>query len=194
MRKENDTTEAVKVHANTGRSRVKTRDRHLDEDRHRQRNVGRIHGNVPRGSEGNKMNATKRKLNLKTLKLLKGGHSPYGGMCVMEAVAYVSGEPWTDSPACVSPVIATFCRKWNDDLNDDDRQKLKPYIKRMIGTNTGKEDDERRAWMLADWMVRTYLQAWLRLAKLDAQADTVATLAEMDSAGVMKVIKPTIAM
>ena len=38
--------------------------------------------------------------------LSSGGHGGIDeGMCVMEAVAYVAGEPWSDAPACACPVI-----------------------------------------------------------------------------------------
>ena len=119
-------------------------------------------------------------LDLDTVTLARGVHSKFEeGVCVMEAVAYVAGEPHSDHPQCVSPVIAAFCRRWNDDLSDADRQTLKPYIPRLVGTNTGPEDDTRRAWMATDWLVRVYLPAWLRLAKLDEQADAVSSLAEL---------------
>src|SRR5262245_59049191 len=86
---------------------------------------------------------------LETLVIAKGSHgSKEAGGCVMEWTSYLAGEPWSDHPRCVSPVIAAFLRRWNDDLGDADRQRLKPYIVRVIGTNTGPEDDERRAWML----------------------------------------------
>ena len=68
------------------------------------------------------------------LPLYVGSHSPNSTFCVMEAVAYVAGEPWSDSPECVSPVIAQFLRTWNDGLNDEDRQMLKPFIPKVIGT------------------------------------------------------------
>lgn len=91
---------------------------------------------------------------LDTLELGIGSHPPpnngLAAACVMEAVAYVTGEPWSDHPACVSPVIGQFLRSWNDGLPDSDRQMLKPYIVKVVGTNTGKADDETRAWMLTD--------------------------------------------
>ena len=46
---------------------------------------------------------TERLQKIKTL--YKGAHDPNGKMCVMEAVAYIAREPWSDHPACVSPVI-----------------------------------------------------------------------------------------
>src|SRR5205823_2315381 len=44
------------------------------------------------------------------------------------------------------------------------------------GTNTGPADDERRAWLLADWLARVYLPAWLRAAGLDEPATAVEAL------------------
>ncbi len=42
----------------------------------------------------------------------------------MEAAAFIAGEPWSDHPACVCPVIAAFMRSWNDGLSDKDRNRL----------------------------------------------------------------------
>lgn len=53
-------------------------------------------------------------LDLDTLQLAFGGHDPGDDMCVMEAVAYLAGEPWSDRPECASPVIGAFLRSWND--------------------------------------------------------------------------------
>ena len=111
--------------------------------------------------------------------LLHGAHAPDGKMCVMEAVAYVAGEPWSDHPACVCSVIGAFLRRWNDDLNDTDRQMLKPFVPRLIGTKATPDIEERRAWMLMDWMIRVYTPAWLELAELKEQADVLRALPEM---------------
>ena len=46
------------------------------------------------------------------LLLANGGHkSADDGMCLMEAVAYVAGEPHSDSPACASPILASIGRR-----------------------------------------------------------------------------------
>jgi hypothetical protein len=70
--------------------------------------------------------------------LEEGSHdNPEDGMCAMEAIAYVQGEPFSDSPACVCPVIAAFMRTWNDDLPDADRDRLlKPLLPLVIGTRS----------------------------------------------------------
>jgi len=107
-------------------------------------------------------------------------------------VSYVAGEAWTDHPTCVSPVIAEFCRRWNDDLGDEQRQALKPYIPRLVGTNTGDADDDRRAWILADWMVRTYLPAWLRISGHVDQATALEGLAELTDSTAWATAKPIV--
>ena len=51
--------------------------------------------------------------------LSAGAHSAPNGefmACVMEAAAFVAGEPWSDHPECTCPVIAAFMRGWNDGL------------------------------------------------------------------------------
>ena len=104
-------------------------------------------------------------IDYESLRLAKGAHgSPAKGLCVMEAVAYFRGLEHTDRPPCVSRAIAAFCIAWNDTLSDDDRQMLKPYIFKMPGTATTEEDEDRRAWLATDWLVREFAPAWLDLA------------------------------
>ena len=119
-------------------------------------------------------------LDLDTLTLAAGGHDPDDGeMCVMEAVAFIAGEEWTDSPECASPVIGAFMRSWNDALNDNDRQDLKRYIRRLVGSKGTPEQENLRGWMALDWLVRVHTPVWLRHAGLDEHADRLAGLAEI---------------
>lgn len=117
---------------------------------------------------------------LETLGPLKSGsHSgPAAGACVMEAAAYVAGEPWSDQPQCVCWIIGMFLRNWNDDLlNDAERDRfLRPLIPKIIGTRADKATEQRRSYMALDWLIRTHLPAWLRAARLHAHADNVAGL------------------
>src|SRR5690349_1288610 len=110
----------------------------------------------------------------------------------MEAVSYVAGEPWSDRPECASPVITSFLVSWNDSLSDDDRQMLKPYIPRLVGTRTSKQDEETRAWMLTDWLARECAPAWLRLAGLTGQAEALEALAPLTSAASARKAQPTL--
>jgi hypothetical protein len=74
------------------------------------------------------------------LKLKSGSHpNPDAGLCLLEAAAYIAGEPHSDHPQCVDPILGAYGRRLNDRLGDKDRQKLKPILPRLIGTaNDGK--------------------------------------------------------
>jgi hypothetical protein len=133
---------------------------------------------------------------LEPLKLGRGSHEPPSNglvnACVMEAVSYVAGEPFSDRPECASPVITSFLVSWNDSMDDVDRQMLKPYIVRLVGTRTGKRHEEQRAWMLTDWLARECAPAWLRLAGLAGQADLLESLAPLTSAASARKAQPVL--
>jgi len=125
-----------------------------------------------------------RPLDLDTLRLGKGAHAPWVGdqlpptgppACLMEAVAFVAGEPWSDNPQCVSPVLAVYGRQLNDCLRDDRRQELRPLIPQLIGT-AGDGLDEARSYAALDWLIRTWTPAWLDLAGLTAEAAALREL------------------
>lgn len=114
------------------------------------------------------------------LTLKKGAHSPDSTFCVMEAVAFVAGEKWSDKPQCACPVIAAFLRSWNDAIpTDADRDRLlKPLIPQLVGTRN-KPLEMNRSLMAAGWLVRVHTPAWLRLAGLTKQADSLEGLPEI---------------
>jgi hypothetical protein len=131
-------------------------------------------------------------LDLDHLTLYAGAHDPGDKMCVMEAVAYVAGEPWSDHPECASEVIGEFLRAWNDGLPDEDRQMLRPLIPRLVGTRASSAVELRRSWMACDWLVRRNAPAWLRLAGLLDAAAALEGLPEIRSAGMLDVAWPVI--
>ena len=122
--------------------------------------------------------------------LSKGAHKHEDeGACVMEAVAYVAGEPWTDRPACACPVISAFMRAWNDDLpTDADRDRLlRPLIPRLAGSRATPEVETCRAWLAVDWLVRTCAPTWLALTKdLEGHAHALRGLPALVSADVVQ--------
>ena len=126
--------------------------------------------------------------------LTPGQHAPGSGdMCLLEAVAWIAGEPWSDHPTCVDPVLAAFGRSWNDSLSDDDRDRLLlPFLPRFVGTRSTADVQDRRAFMAADWAVRVFTPAWLRLAKLDEHAEALEGLPELDSVEACRAAQPTI--
>ncbi|MGE0349842.1 hypothetical protein, partial [Hydrogenophaga sp.] len=126
---------------------------------------------------------TQRLERIQQFPLRSGSHVPNEDInaCVMEAVAYVAGEEWSDAPQCACPVITAFMVSWNDGLpTDADRDRLlKPLIPLIVGTRSTPDVEMRRSTMAADWLIRTYTPAWLRLAKLDKQAALLETLPEI---------------
>ena len=87
-------------------------------------------------------------------------------LCIMEAVAYMAGEPWSDSPACASPVVSAFLRSWNDALSDGDRDRLLPaavWVPRLVGSRGDAAIEELRAYLALDWLIRVHTPAWLDL-------------------------------
>ncbi len=122
--------------------------------------------------------------------LQQGKHDPDRGYCLLEAVAYVAGEPWSDRPACVSPVLAAFGRNWNDGMQSNaKRASLIPYIPLLIGTAGDAAADEARGWMALDWLIREHAVAWLALAGGDCavHAARLAALPVVDKATVRAV-------
>jgi hypothetical protein len=113
--------------------------------------------------------------------LHKGAHDASDGQrCAMEWVAYLAGEEHSDHPMCVSPVLGAFGRSWNDALDNETRQKLRPYLARMIGT-AGDGRDEERAWLCTDWLVRVCAPAFMEL-----------TPALRESAAVLRQLSPVL--
>jgi hypothetical protein len=101
--------------------------------------------------------------------------SPDDGRCAMEWVSHLAGETHSDHPRCVSPVLRAFCTTLNDSLEDEPRQRLRPYLARTIGT---ADDglDEARSWMAMDWLIRTYTRTWLHVARLPLAAERLSEL------------------
>jgi hypothetical protein len=132
---------------------------------------------------------------LPTITLKSGGHSSFeDGACAMEIASWLIGDKWSDAPPCVCPVLGAFMRSWNDGIADDDTRTrlLKPLIPRLINTRSTPEIEQRRAAMAADWLIRVYTPAWLRLAKLDKQADALAGLPEIADLAQCPSVMPTL--
>jgi hypothetical protein len=104
--------------------------------------------------------------------LSRGSHATAAeGRCAMEWVAYVAGEPHSDSPKCVCPALRRFGIGINDSLPDDLRQQLRPYLGRMIGTADDGRTQER-LFMLADWAIHVpAVEAQVAVGREDAAAE-----------------------
>jgi hypothetical protein len=119
---------------------------------------------------------------IQNLPLLAGLHDDeqFGKeMCVMEAVAYVAGEPHSDHPACACPVIADVLRCWNDRLGEGERANadrdrlLKPLVARLVGSRSTPDVEAKRRTILREWVRTAPLADYLEIAGLSEHADAV---------------------
>jgi len=73
------------------------------------------------------------------VRLAPGRHdSPRDGACVVELASLIGGEEFSDRPRCVCPVIGAFLRGWNDRAAYADRQRLRPYAERIVGSRDSR--------------------------------------------------------
>jgi hypothetical protein len=95
--------------------------------------------------------------NHQTVRLSQGKHrDPDHGACVMELASMLAGEPFSDRPRCVDPVIAGFLRTYNDGIDDRRRQDLYPVASEVVGTRAVTSVQAERARMCLRWAQERY--------------------------------------
>jgi hypothetical protein len=98
-----------------------------------------------------------------TIKLSKGRHnSPDEGACVMELASMLAGEPFSDHPVSVCPVIGSCLRAYNDWIDDDRRQDLYRYASEVVGTRAPQEIQRARADRVTAWAGEAARRRWTR--------------------------------
>jgi hypothetical protein len=91
-----------------------------------------------------------------TVRLAPGRHlHPDDGVCVMELASMLAGEPLTDHPRTVSPVIGALLRGYNDGLDAERRQSLKRYAAECLGTAGGRAAERERRRLVRRWLAAT---------------------------------------
>jgi hypothetical protein len=91
-------------------------------------------------------------VNLDSLRLDPGSHrSPRDGVCLLELTSILAEEEFSDHPRCVCRVIAAFLRGWNDRSSHAERQRLRPYAKRVIGSRARRSVTRRRRDICLVW-------------------------------------------
>lgn len=98
------------------------------------------------------------------------------GACLMEAVSYLAGEPFSDHPVCACPVLSAFGRAWNDGLPDSQRHTLKPFALKLLNTRSTPEVEAARSYLARDWFIRVFTPAWLELVGHHAHAEAIRAL------------------
>jgi predicted methyltransferase len=80
----------------------------------------------------------------------------------MELASMLAGEPFTDHPASVCPVIGSFLRAYNDTIDDRRRQDLYAYASIIVGSRTSVDVQRRRAEYLTIWEKHFRRKEWMR--------------------------------
>lgn len=81
------------------------------------------------------------------VELVRGAGDPRSGkLCRVSFVAFLAGEGHSDRAVTASPLIRELAVRINDAMPQEMRQKLKPFVPRIFGTNDGR--DVQRAAML----------------------------------------------
>jgi hypothetical protein len=91
-------------------------------------------------------------VNVDSVRLDPGAHrSPRDGVCLMELASLMAEEPFSDRPRCACVVIAAFLRDWNDRSGHAQRQDLRPYARRVIGSRSKRSITHRRRDVCLIW-------------------------------------------
>jgi hypothetical protein len=105
--------------------------------------------------------------------LVPRGRPCEGGWTIVQAAAVVAGEPRTEHPESVSPVLAAWMSAWADSLDDASRQQLRRYIPALARSRSLGRSELARQWMVLDWLARVVPAIWLRMAGLADMADAL---------------------
>lgn len=117
-----------------------------------------------------------------TIKLSRGRHgSPADGACVMELASMLAGEPFSDHPASVCPVIGSFLRGYNDSIDDHRRQDLYAYAAKVVGSRGSQELERVRVERLREWAPEREQRRWTRFL-LPGASRALAPEATIDAA------------
>jgi len=104
------------------------------------------------------------------------------GTCLMEAVAYLAGEPHTDAPACACPVLTAYAAALNDAMGfgpegDALRARyLHDLAPMLVGSHSTPKAEQARAYVLADHAARVVAPLALESAGLRGEAATLRAL------------------
>lgn len=102
-------------------------------------------------------------ITFQTVRLSRGRHSsPEDGACVMELASMLAGEPFSDHPVSVCPVIGSCLRAYNDWIDDEDRQDLYRYAARVVGTRSSQDVQRARAERVTAWIGEAMRLRWSR--------------------------------
>jgi hypothetical protein len=89
-------------------------------------------------------------------RLKQGSHAfpgQDGGTCINEAAIVVAGFPYQpvraveDMPECFSRPICRLAMQLNDEVDDEERQQLLPFVTRLACADTAEVERQRAAYI-----------------------------------------------
>jgi len=127
------------------------------------------------------------------VRLYPGKHNGQSGqLCLLEAAAVLAGEPLTDHPRSVSPVVCTLGIRLNDLGTHRQRQTLTRFLPDLVGTaGDGKED--ARMWVALDHSVRTVWPRWVDRFGMGEEAAALWGLAPITGEPAYSAARPLVA-
>ncbi|HUA45251.1 MAG TPA: hypothetical protein VMA77_08500 [Solirubrobacteraceae bacterium] len=94
---------------------------------------------------------------------------------MIELASMLAGEPFSDHPHSVCPVIAALLRRYNDSLDDRRRQDLYPYAAEVVGSRGPARLEHERVEHLKDRLSQRPRRRWSCLFGLtDPSLDALA--------------------
>lgn len=102
-------------------------------------------------------------------------NDPSQGACAMDAINWLVHGRHGDAPECACPVITSFVTNGNDNMPDDVRQRLLPYLHRIAGSRS-VEHEAARARILTLAAIRVFAPRALDEAGLYGYAQTLRSL------------------
>jgi hypothetical protein len=100
----------------------------------------------------------------------------------MELASMLAGEPFSDAPRSVCPVIAAFLRRYNDAVDDARRRALYPFAAKAVGTRGARRVRRARARRCREWHAAATGRRWrVHLVPGSEAADLAACAAAATS-------------
>lgn len=123
--------------------------------------------------------------------LQRGSHERFeDGHCLLELAAHLAGESHSHHPSCVCEVLTKVGIVLNDAIDGEERRtRLLGDIAPLLVNTRSPEARWARSMAWLDWLARAALPAWVDLAGLRHEADTLrrhAPIEEGDAADVVQ--------
>jgi hypothetical protein len=89
----------------------------------------------------------------------------------MELSSMLAGEPFTDHPVAVCPVIGALLRTYNDTIDDERRQDLYAYASMVVGTRADSRAERDRISAVLAWSAARRSGSLRRMPRLFRRHD-----------------------